>query len=137
MCWDHLYQSCYCLVAKLCLTLWPNRLQPSSLSVHGISRARILEWVAISISMGSSWSRDWTCISWVTCVGRWILYQWATSEALTVGQKHLTQNIFYNRLLNISCNWLNPLPRVEKTEWLYGYRMVLSTLFFFFFNFFY
>ena len=32
-------------------------------SVHGISQARILEWVAISISKGSSWPRDWTCIS--------------------------------------------------------------------------
>ena len=29
-------------------------------SVHGILQARILEWVAISFSRGSSWSRDWT-----------------------------------------------------------------------------
>ena len=32
-------------------------------SVHGISQARILEWVAISFSRGSSQPRDWTCIS--------------------------------------------------------------------------
>ena len=31
-------------------------------SVHGISQARILEWVAISFSMGSSWPRDETCV---------------------------------------------------------------------------
>ena len=37
----------------------------------GISQARKLEWVAISSSRGSSWPRDWTCIS---CIGRWILY---------------------------------------------------------------
>ena len=42
--------------------------------------ARILEWVAMSSSRGSSWPRDWTCISYVSCVGRWILY-WATWEA--------------------------------------------------------
>ena len=29
-------------------------------SVHGITQARILVWVAISSSKGSSWSRDWT-----------------------------------------------------------------------------
>ena len=29
-------------------------------SVHGIFQARILEWVAISSSRGSSWPRDWT-----------------------------------------------------------------------------
>ena len=32
----------------------------SGFSVHGISQARILEWVAISFSKGSSWPRDWT-----------------------------------------------------------------------------
>jgi len=33
-----------CLVAKLCDSLWPHRLQHAS-SVHGISQARILEWL--------------------------------------------------------------------------------------------
>ena len=33
------------------------------LGVHGISQARILEWVAISFSMGSSWPWDRTCVS--------------------------------------------------------------------------
>ena len=49
-------------------------------SVHGISQARILEWVVISFSRGSSQSRDGTCIS---CTGRSILYHWATREALS------------------------------------------------------
>ena len=34
----------------------------------------LLEWVAISSSRGSSQPRDWTHISWVSCIGRWILY---------------------------------------------------------------
>ena len=47
-----------------CLTLGnPMDRSPSGSSVHGISQARILEWVAISFSMGSSWPRDWTHIS--------------------------------------------------------------------------
>ena len=44
-------------------------------SVQGIFQARILEWVAISISSfrGSSPPRDRTCVSSVSCVGRWAL----------------------------------------------------------------
>ena len=53
---------------------------PSS-SVHGISQARILEWVAISFSRGSSWPKDQTHISWVSRLGRWILHHQATWEA--------------------------------------------------------
>ena len=43
-------------------------------SVHGILQARILEWVAISYSSGSSQPRDRTCISEVFCIGRCVLY---------------------------------------------------------------
>ena len=45
---------------------------PSS-TIHGIFQARILEWVAISFSRGSSQPRDWTHISYVSCIGRWVL----------------------------------------------------------------
>ena len=44
-------------------------------SVCGIFQARILEWIAISFSRGSSQPRDWTHVS---CMGRLILYHWAT-----------------------------------------------------------
>ena len=40
-------------------------------SVHGISQARILEWLSISFSRGSSRSKDPTHVS---CIGKWILY---------------------------------------------------------------
>ena len=53
---------------------------PLGFSVLAISQARILEWVAISFSRGSSWSKNWT---WITCfpsIGRYILCHWATSE---------------------------------------------------------
>ena len=36
---------------------------PPGSSVHGISQARILEWVAISFSRGFSQRRDWTQVS--------------------------------------------------------------------------
>ena len=51
---------------------------PPGSSVRGILRARMLEWVAISSSRGSSETRDQAHIS---CLGRRILYCWATGEA--------------------------------------------------------
>ena len=51
----------------------PVDCSPPDSSVHGIFRARILEWVAISYSRGSSPPRDWTCfLCFLT--GRRILY---------------------------------------------------------------
>ena len=68
-----------CLVAQSCLTLCdPMDCSPPGSSVLGISQVRILEWVAISSSRGSSWPRDQTILS---CIGRWILYHWANREA--------------------------------------------------------
>ena len=43
-------------------------------SVHVILQAIILEWVAILFSWGSSWPRDGTGISYLSCLGRQILY---------------------------------------------------------------
>ena len=54
--------------------LWPIECSPLGSSVHGILQARILEWVSLFFSRGSSWPRDWTHIS---CIGRRILYHWA------------------------------------------------------------
>ena len=67
------------LVTQLCPTLCNPidcRLQVSS--AHGILQARILEWIVIPFSRGSSQPRDQTCVSYI---GRQILYHWATREA--------------------------------------------------------
>ena len=68
------------ICAQLCSTLcdtmsysWPGFF------VHGISQARILEWVASSSSKGSFQPRDQTRVS---CIGRWILYHCTAWEAL-------------------------------------------------------
>ena len=60
----------------------PMDWSPSGSSVHGISQARIPEWVAISSPRGSSWLRDQTCVSCICCTGMRILYHWATRETL-------------------------------------------------------
>ena len=68
-----------CLAAKPCPTLCePKDCSLPGSSVHGISQARILEWVAISSSSKSSRPRNQTCIS---CISRWVLHHWTTWEA--------------------------------------------------------
>ena len=46
-------------------------------SVHVFLQARILEWIAISFSRGSSWPRNRIPVSWISCVGRRVLYHQA------------------------------------------------------------
>ena len=54
---------------------------PPGSPVHGILQARILEWVAMPSSRGSSPPRDGTRVSCASCNDRHILYHWATREA--------------------------------------------------------
>ena len=62
-------------VAQLYPTLCdPMDCNPPGSSVHGILQARILEWVVISSSRGSSQPRDRTHVSYVSCIGRRVLY---------------------------------------------------------------
>ena len=62
-------------VCSVCPTLWdPMHCSPPGSSVHEISQARILEWVAISSSKWSSWRRYWTHISQSSAlVGRFLI----------------------------------------------------------------
>ena len=60
---------------QLCLTLCnPMDCSPPGSSVLGILQTRILEWVAMPSSRGSSQPRDLTCVSYVSCVSRRVLY---------------------------------------------------------------
>ena len=73
----------------------PMDCSPAGSSVHGISQERILEWAAISFSRWSSQHRCQTCISRVSCIGRWILYPCTTWEALPLISVLLLLIIFY------------------------------------------
>ena len=55
-----------CLVSPSCLTLCnPMGCNLPGCSVHGILQARILEWVAMPFSRGSSQSRNRTQVFWI------------------------------------------------------------------------
>ena len=69
------FRVCMCARAKSCPTLCdPMGCSSPGSSVHGILQARILEWVAMSSPRGSSQPRDLTCVSFISCIGRQILY---------------------------------------------------------------
>ena len=79
-----------CMHAKslqLCLTLCnPMDCSPPGSSVPGILQARILEWVAIPSSRGSSQHRDRTLVSYTSCKEHWE----AGSLSLTPSRKPST-----------------------------------------------
>ena len=97
-----------CSLVYICMSLshvWlfatPWTIAHEALSVHGISQTRILERVAISFSSGSSWPRDWTHIS---CIGKWILYRWATRQAFICVYIYIyTHTHIYIQRENIYC----------------------------------
>ena len=72
----------WCEVTQSCPTLCdPMDCSSPGSSIHGILQARILEWVAISFSRGSSQPRDQTQVS---CIAGRHFNFWATREALCI-----------------------------------------------------
>ena len=89
-------------VAQSYLTLCnPMDCSPPGCSVHGILQARILEWVAISFSRGSSWPRDWTQVFRIR--GRHFNL-WSTREAPLN--------------LNVAINGTNTHPITQLKAWV-------------------
>ena len=103
----HWYLLC-CLVAKSC----PNLCNPWTVA-HQAPQARILAWVAISSSRGSSPPRDQIHIS---CIGRWVLYHWATWEAL-----HWSSQVSYLLHFVFCCDF-------EVTSFIYPYTQPILGL---------
>ena len=67
------------LITQLCPTLSdPMDYSPPGSSVHGLLQVRMLEWVAIPFSRGSSQPRDWT---WVSSTAGRFFTDWATRGA--------------------------------------------------------
>ena len=76
--WEHVKVK----VAQSYPTLW----NPMDYTVHGILQARILEWVAISFSRGSSQSRNWIRVS---CIPDRFFTSWATREGPPSAYRYL------------------------------------------------
>ena len=63
---------CLCVLSRVQLFETPMDGSLPGSSVHVIFQARILEWVAVTYSRGSSQPKDWNCVSFISCIGRWI-----------------------------------------------------------------
>ena len=98
------------LVAQSCPTLCnPMNCSPRGSSVYGILQARILEWVAISFSRGSSQPRDPT---WVFWIAGGFFTNWATREA-----QYSTRSFqFLRNFLPIPC-WTFSLSKKSR-KWI-------------------
>ena len=81
--WTLMCKYLFELLLFSCVRLFcdPIDCSPPGSSTHGISLARILEWVGISFSRGYSWPKDWSRVS---CISREIPYHWATWETPSV-----------------------------------------------------
>ena len=80
-------------VTQSCLTL----CNPMDHTVHGILQARILEWVAIPFSRGSSWPRDWTRVFYIA--GGFFTV-WVIMEALLLPSENCSVVLDYLRPLD-------------------------------------
>ena len=115
------YMCMLCCAKSLQTPCDPMDCSPPGSSVHGILQARILEWVAMPASRGSSWPRDCTHISCISCIGRsftisttWEVPDiciptadscWWTAETNT-SNYHPTENRFLTkRAQGLACRW--------------------------------
>ena len=93
---------CVCVwVTQSCPTLCdPMDHSPPGSSVLGILQARILEWVAMSFSRGSSQPRDW---SWALHIAGRLFTIWAAREALSNCWECYLEIFHYLAALSLSC----------------------------------
>ena len=87
-------EGCVCVPTKslqLCPTLCdPMDCSPPDSSVHGILQARILEWVAMASSRGSSRPRDRNHVSYISYIGRWTILQCHLGSPVWKGKKAIS-----------------------------------------------
>ena len=112
---------CCAVLSRVCsVTPWTVAHQ-APLSMGLILQARILEWVAISYSRRFSQPRDQTRISCISCIGRQILYCYASWVRQN---EYLLNNnlIHHNTTKGAGVNLQDRLGLSLFTSWLLGPR---------------
>ena len=122
-CYRHSVSLCVCAKSlQLCPTLCdPMDCSPPGSSVHGVLQARILEWVAMPSSRGSSWPRDRTCISHVYCIGRQVLYQECHWEApVSLWKWKVSESESHSVMSDSATPWTVQSMEFSRPEYLSG-----------------
>ena len=117
---------CVCVLSRVWLFVTPMDYGPPGSSVHGISQARTLEWVAKPSSRGSTWPRDQTHISCISYAGRRFLCHCALWEDHPPPPLSLFESVwpFQVLLLNI-ISW----NQNSLIYFCYQGQKILNTLF--------
>ena len=117
---------------QLCLTLCdPVDCGSPGSSVHGMPRtgvgfhspAKILEWVSMLSSRGSSLPRDLTYVSYMFCIGRWILFHkhYLGSPSLSVsesGSCSVESNSASSWICSLPCSFVHGILQARILEWV-------------------
>ena len=105
----HIHTVCVCAQSlQSCPTLCDLKdCSPPGCSVHEILQARILEWVAMPSSRGSSWPNDWTHVSCISCI--------ADRFFTTEPPRCSTCTLLYTKLGFPSGSAVENLPAMQET----------------------
>ena len=126
---------CVCAQSLSRVPLFRNFMDcsPPDSSVRGISQARTLEWVVIPSTRASFRLRDQNHNSCISCIGKWILYHWATWEAPYYGvllkqmARYLTPRLWLHFSVS-SIVYISSVSSVAKLCPTLCYPMDCSTL---------
>ena len=126
--------------AQSCPTLWDSKYcSPPGSSVHGVLQARIMEWVAIPFSRGSSQPRDRT---WVSCIAGRCFIIWTIRGLMPVLVKYFlldsleSQHFFFWQSRPVTTMWPSVNPFMNSRVciifvlccWISGLMIVITPL---------
>ena len=120
--WKYVHAQCvlsHFSCVRLCVTPWT--IKPPDSSGHGDSSGRILEWITISSSKRSSQPRDWTRVSCVSCIGRWVLSHEHHLRSLSEGR-------FYEQTAKWIWSFPYSLPAAHSKSWQKSLPILVSNL---------
>ena len=102
-----------CFQFQLFVTLWTIACQ-SPLSME-FSRQEHWSGLSSPPSGGSSQPRDWTWVSCISCIGRWILYCWTAWEALLTRSVGQSQDVSLSHFPVMFPGVTSPVNRASKS----------------------
>ena len=93
-------------------------------SDHRILQARILKWVASF--RGSTRPKDQTYVSYVSCIGRWLLYHLAPSGKPATRTSFLQRDLLIYNSYTRTCDFKTKVWYFKK-DWIYNGCFKLSS----------